>query len=104
MADLRSQLEALGTGGVSNQAALRGIFNVNNELGRLARSEAPLSKALIELQAHVNLVTVEVKRGRPTEAREALRLAAEKFSSIKENFDARRSQKEFISNGGLETH
>jgi hypothetical protein len=100
---LGSRIASLGDTGPGAQPTLRAIFAVNNELGRLARDDASLRPALVGLQMHLNLVTTEVKRGRTAGASGAFKEAEEAFGLIKKDYDARKSQKEFISRRGQET-
>lgn len=104
MEELRARVESLSEGSAINQAVLRSMFSVNNELGRLAREDDSVRGALTELQLRLNLVTIEVKRGRPTEARDAFRQAENAFSVIEQDASARELQKEFISRTGREIH
>lgn len=52
--------------------ALRAVFLLNNEIGRLARSEPGKMGEMKELQAHVNAITVSIKTEQGRLAREAL--------------------------------
>lgn len=61
---------ALGADGAGRQEALKDVFRVNREIGRLAMDFGWMRPVLREVQLEVNLVTVDVKRGRTEEARE----------------------------------
>jgi hypothetical protein len=104
MEELGARVESLSEGAAVADVALRSIFIVNNELGRLARQDSSLRGALTQLQLRLNLVTIEVKRGRPTEARDAFRQAEKAFGLVAEDISARKFEKEFISRAGRETH
>jgi ATP/maltotriose-dependent transcriptional regulator MalT len=103
LVELGSQMASLDDTSEVAQAALRTVFAVNNELGRLARDDASLRPALVGLQLYLNVVTTQVKRGRVTAARDAFREAEEVFRLVKNESDARIAQKEFISRRGHET-
>lgn len=81
---------------------LRTIFSTNNEIGRLSRRRGDLRDSLVELQMEVNLVTVQVKRGRFPNAREAFGKVDETFGRIGRS--RAESHKEFIERQGAETN
>jgi hypothetical protein len=53
-----------------NQAVLKDVFVVNNEIGRIAREFSSIEPALRDMQLEVNFVTIQVKRGDLDQARE----------------------------------
>jgi hypothetical protein len=104
MNGLRVRLDSFSEGHESAQEALRAVFAVNNELGRLARGDESLRSALIEVQSLLNLVTIELKRGRPADALEAYERANRSLGVVEKEKVTRRPQKEFISSAGYENH
>jgi hypothetical protein len=95
--EVREQLQTNLADGV-----LRAIFAANNEIGRLSRTGGDLRESLFELQTNLNLVTIQVKRGRFSEARESLRKVDETFGLMSRPRVG--SQKEFIERRGAETN
>jgi hypothetical protein len=85
--ELRSRLGLEHESG-PDQEALRGVFGVNNEIGRLIRTRPSLRPALTDLQAHLNLVTIELKRGNKRRASEAFRDVEKRFGEIMRGPDA----------------
>jgi hypothetical protein len=67
---MRASVGALGTEGTGKQDALKGIFRVNREIGRLSMEFGRMRPVLRELQLEVNLVTIDIKRGRTEAAKE----------------------------------
>ncbi len=63
-------------------SALRAIFALNNEIGKLARLSPTKLGPLKMLQAYVNSITVAVKNGNAQMIRESLKSAREYLLSV----------------------
>jgi len=102
MDELAKSVQSFAQDDSAMQLALKGLFDVNNELGRMARSNDSQREALVELQARLNLVTIEVKRRQPAEALRALTKADGALRQIENKSDARNPKKDFISSAAHE--
>ena len=72
IAELGARLGTLTANRVGTLGALKAVFAVNNELGRLARTKnLTRDPAWTALQLQLNAVTRELKRGNVAEARSA---------------------------------
>jgi hypothetical protein len=60
------------------------IFDVNNEIGRAVRQQPALRQALLELQSNINVITVSLKAGDASRARDALRASLLSFRKLQE--------------------
>ena len=67
-----NSLEEVAKGRLQVQAALREVFGLNQEIGRMARESPELAPPLRDMQLEVNAFTVQIKRNELGEAREAL--------------------------------
>jgi len=66
-----------------DKAVLEKIFALNNEIGWAYRNFASLEQGLFEFQTNVNLITMNVKRGEWSRAREALEASSRAFEDMK---------------------
>jgi hypothetical protein len=67
----------------SKKKALEAIFDLNNAVGRCARSSGTAAGGLTELQLSINLITVGVKTGDAVQAGEGLKMSLESFKRLK---------------------
>lgn len=72
----------MGTSAYDMGAALRSIFLLNNEIGRLARAGPAEKEKMTALQTWVNSVTRAVKQGRKDRALSALDAAKAALAEI----------------------
>lgn len=64
-------LRAMEVAADAKREVLRGIFRIDDEIGRAARGFPPLEPALREMQLEVNSMTMAIKRNRLDAASEA---------------------------------
>ncbi len=81
------ELKETVVGPVRRQVVLRAMFRVNDELGRLARGEGQLRGRLTGMQALLNAVTIEVKRGDAAKARDAFARAEEALRDLRDDLN-----------------
>ena len=67
-----------------DRGVFRKIFQVNNEIGKAARRHPKLRQGLLDLQSNVNVITVSLKAGDESRAREAIRASLLSFGKIGE--------------------
>lgn len=63
MDELEAVLNSIDGSRSATDRALRVIFRINNRIGMATRRDKVLRPVFVELQASVNQVTIEVKRG-----------------------------------------
>ena len=72
----------LGEDGSGKQEALKDVFRVNHEIGRISRSFTHLAPALREVQLQVNFTTIQIKRNRPEAALEGFARVSSSLSRL----------------------
>jgi hypothetical protein len=78
------ELRKAVSGPAERQVVLMAVFRANDELGRVARSEASLRGRLTHVQALLNAVTVEVKKDDRAKAGEAFSRAEAAFRQVRD--------------------
>lgn len=63
LGELETALNSLDGSRSAANRALKVIFRINNRIGVAAREDRVLKPALVGVQASLNFVTIEVKRG-----------------------------------------
>ena len=79
---LADSIAGLSDDGSGRQDALKDVFRINQEIGRIARSLDWMAPALRDMQLEVNLTTIQIKNGRSGSAREAFAKVSSSFAKV----------------------
>lgn len=76
-------LEGIIKDGSPKQAALKDVFRLNHEIGRMARESPSLAPALREMQLEINYVTIHIKRNELDAARDGFERVAAALGKVR---------------------
>jgi hypothetical protein len=79
---------AIGGDEDSRDRSFEDIFELNNQIGRLARERPGTMAKMRELQAYVNMITVGIKYGREADLRKGLEVTEESIETIKKDLSS----------------
>jgi len=83
-----SARKAIGGDKATKDRSFQDVFELNNEIGRLAREQPKTMRRMKELQGYVNMITVAMKYGKVKDLREGISLTKKAIRSIKKEISA----------------
>ena len=83
-----SAMRVMGGDEASKDQSFHDIFDLNNEIGRLARDRPKTMPKMKELQSYVNMITVGMKYDRMGDLREGLAVTEKSIKALKKDFDS----------------